>query len=234
MPAVILYGPPAAGKDAVTKALAELDTKYVLYQRLKVGAGRTSGYRMATLSDVETRRAKDDVIWENRRYGALYVVERTSLTKMLRTCIPVLHLGQVEAVKAVTAALPRTQWLVVCLWCPRDVAIKRLAERDATDIAVRMRAWDDTEPLPGADISLNTTDICPAAAATTIHEGIQPSPPNEREVREFGSRRGLARVRPVAEGLLGDVDTVRGTWRWCEGHAGGPGADLADRPPEPK
>lgn len=173
MPAVILYGPPAAGKDAVTKALGELDTKYVLYQRLKVGAGRTSGYQMATLADVETRRTKGDVIWENRRYDALYVVERTSLTKMLRACIPVLHLGQVEAVKAVTAALPGTQWLVVWLWCPRDVAIKRLAKRGASDVAVRLRAWDDTEPLPGADISLNTAEGCPADAATTIHRGIQ-------------------------------------------------------------
>jgi guanylate kinase len=173
VPAVILYGPPAAGKDSVTEALAQRDPKYVLYQRLKVGPGRTSGYRMATLADVETRRTKDDVIWENRRYDALYVVERTSLTRMLRVCIPVLHLGQVEAVKAVTAALPETQWLVVWLWCPRDVASKRLVKRGGVDIAVRLRAWDDTEPLPGADISLNTAEGYPADAATTIHRRIQ-------------------------------------------------------------
>lgn len=172
MPAVILYGPPAAGKDAVTKALAELGSEYVLYRRLKVGGGRTSGYRMTTLSDIETRRGKDDVIWENWRYDALYVVERTSLTEMLRACNPVLHLGQVEAVKAVTAALPGTQWLVVWLWCPRDVAIERLTKRGVADMAARLRAWDDTEPLPGADISLNTTEGCPAAAAATIHSRI--------------------------------------------------------------
>lgn len=50
MPAVMLYGPPAAGKDTVTEALIRLDRSYRLYQRLKVGAGRTDGYRMTTLS----------------------------------------------------------------------------------------------------------------------------------------------------------------------------------------
>lgn len=37
MPAVILYGPPAAGKNTVTKALAELGKNYQIYQCLKVG-----------------------------------------------------------------------------------------------------------------------------------------------------------------------------------------------------
>jgi hypothetical protein len=50
MPAVILYGPPAAGKGTVTKALTRLDNSYWLYQSLKVGPGRTAGYRMAALS----------------------------------------------------------------------------------------------------------------------------------------------------------------------------------------
>lgn len=50
MPAIILYGSPAAGKGTVTKALTRLGNSYRLYQRLKVGPGRTAGYRMATLS----------------------------------------------------------------------------------------------------------------------------------------------------------------------------------------
>lgn len=173
MPAVILYGPPAAGKDAVTKALIERDAEYVLYRRLKVGAGRTGGYRMTTLSHVDALRGAGEIIWENRRYEALYVVDRTSLAGMLRACSPIVHLGQAEAVKAVTAALPATKWVVAWLWCPRDVAAGRLAERGAGDVEARLRAWDEADPLPDADIRLNTAEVNPADAAATIHHRVQ-------------------------------------------------------------
>ncbi len=174
MPAVILYGPPAAGKDTVTKALTRLDESYRLHQCLKVGAGRTTGYRMTTLSHVNALRSAGSTVWETRRYDALYVVDRASLIDMLAVCIPVLHLGQVEAVKAVTTALPPAmQWVAVWLWCPRDVALGRIAERGTGDTAARLRAWDETTPLPEADISINTADAHPADAAATIHRRVQ-------------------------------------------------------------
>lgn len=172
MPAVILYGPPAAGKDTVTKALTKLDETYRLYQRMKVGAGRTVGYRMTTLADVEALRRAGAIVWETRRYGALYVVEQTSLSEMLTICIPVLHLGQVEAVKAVISAVA-AQWVTVWLWCPRDVAAKRIAQRGTGDGAARLRAWDETKPLPAADISVNTAEVDSADAAAKIHSNVQ-------------------------------------------------------------
>jgi guanylate kinase len=173
MPAVILYGPPAAGKNTITRALTRLDSSYQLYQPLKAGPGRTTGYRMTTLSHINTLRSTGSVVWETRRYNALYIVDQASLTGILTTCSPILHLGQAEAVKAVTAALPpATQWVTVWLWCPRDVAARRITERDTGDTAARLQAWDETPPLPEADISLNTADIHPTDAATTIHHHI--------------------------------------------------------------
>jgi predicted PilT family ATPase len=35
---ILLYGPPAAGKDTITTALAALDARYAPFRRLKVGA----------------------------------------------------------------------------------------------------------------------------------------------------------------------------------------------------
>ena len=173
MPAVIHYGPPAAGKDTVTKALTQLDS-YQLYQRLKVGPGRTAGYRMTTSSHVNALRGAGSIIWETHRYDALYVVDQASLTTMLERRIPVLHLGQVEAVKAVTAALaPATQWITVWLWCPRDVAARRIAERGTNDLIARLRAWDDTALLPEADIALNTTHVHPDDTAAIIHSRVR-------------------------------------------------------------
>jgi guanylate kinase len=170
MPAVILYGPPAAGKDTITKALTRLDESYQLYQRLKVGTGRTAGYRMTTLSHVDALRSAGSVLWETHRYDALYVVDRTSLTDMLEICIPVVHVGHIGAVTAVTAALPpATPWITAWLWCPRDIAAARIAARDTRDTAARLRAWEQTAPLPDADISINTADVPPAEAAAAIH-----------------------------------------------------------------
>jgi guanylate kinase len=172
MPAVILYGPPAAGKNTITDALTSLDDSYRLYRRLKVGAGRTVGYQMTTLAHIDTLRSADSVVWETHRYGALYVVDRASLTEMLPVCIPILHLGQVKAVKAVTDALA-TQCVTAWLWCPRDVAVRRITERGTGDAAARLRAWDETQPLPKADISVNTAKVHPADAAAAIHSRVQ-------------------------------------------------------------
>jgi guanylate kinase len=172
VPAIVLYGPPAAGKDTVTKALTSLDLSYRHYQCIKIGAGRTAGYRMATLSHLDELRGSGAVVWETRRYGALYVVDRPSLAEMLNVSIPVLHSGQVEAVKAVTGAVG-AQWVTVWLWCPRDVAARRIAERGTGDTAARLRVWDATEPLPDADISVNTAEVTPADAATAIHGQVQ-------------------------------------------------------------
>ncbi|KPC90472.1 hypothetical protein [Streptomyces albidoflavus] len=45
---ILLYGPPAAGKDTTTAALTELDEQYASFTRLKIGTGKTKGYRMGT------------------------------------------------------------------------------------------------------------------------------------------------------------------------------------------
>lgn len=172
MPAVILYGAPGAGKDTVTEALTGLDPDYRIYRRLKVGAGRTAGYRMTTLSHVDALRGAGDVLWVNRRYGALYVVDRPSLAEMSRVCNPVLHLGQTEAVGAITAAIPALQWVVVWLWCPRGIAVERIAERGTGDITDRLQAWEETKPLPEADLSINTAEVCPVDAAARIHSQV--------------------------------------------------------------
>lgn len=41
-----------------------------------------------------------------------------------------------------------------------------------------MRAWDDTEPLPDADLSLNTADVSPRAAAERIHRHVLADEPS--------------------------------------------------------
>lgn len=163
MRGVILYGPPASGKDTVTRALTQLDPIYVQFPRIKVGGGRRDGYRIATDADIAELRARGDVIWENRRYGALYVVDRPTLAAYLAGCMPVLHLGQPKAIDAVRDSIP-AEWLTVYLWCPREVAAERIAARQTGDVQDRIRAWHETPPIT-ADLVIDTALTTPSEAA---------------------------------------------------------------------
>ncbi|MDO3651174.1 kinase [Nocardia mangyaensis] len=164
--ALILYGPPAAGKDTVTAALP---APYMLYRRLKVGPGRTTGYRMGTVDDLAALHANGQVIYENRRYGSVYVVDAPEFDLMLTDgLVPVLHLGQPEAVSTVIAVRPDVHWIVVELWCSREIAAQRLDARGTDDMDARLDAWDDTQHLAGADLRIDTSEILPADAARQI------------------------------------------------------------------
>ncbi|MDG4768569.1 kinase [Solwaraspora sp. WMMD406] len=165
---VILYGPPAAGKDTITERLAAIDPAYQLFARLKTGRGRTSGYRMTTPDHLAALAAASGIIWQNQRYGATYVIDRDGLDQALTTGIPVLHMGQPDGIHAVTDATPSARWLVVYLWCPRDIAAQRIRERHTGDTSDRLTAWDQTPPVD-ADLTINTAASNPQEAAYTIH-----------------------------------------------------------------
>src|SRR5258707_8438593 len=98
---ILLYGPPAAGKDTITEQLATIGP-YAHFQRLKVGPGRSSGYRMSTLDQLATLRGRGQIIYENQRYDSTYVVDRDELNAIIaQGQVPVLHMGQVQGVIAV-------------------------------------------------------------------------------------------------------------------------------------
>ena len=154
---LLLYGPPASGKSTVTAALESLNHRFRLFPRLKLGEGRRSEYRAATREDLERLRAEGDVIWENERYGAVYATDRGHIASMLADgLIPVLHAGQTEAVDAIAKAFPDVGLTRVSLTCPRPVAAARIARRATGDTSERLTAYDNTPPLPSADLVIDT------------------------------------------------------------------------------
>ncbi|MEU8185640.1 kinase [Micromonospora sp. NPDC049047] len=164
---IILYGPPAAGKDTVTQALHRADPRYSLFKRLKVGGGRTEGYRVISKTELADLADRGEIVWENRRYGAVYAVDRSGLSTHSDSGVPVLHLGQSAAVDAVKDAERSIVWLVVYLWCARDIAEQRMHGRNTGDVPARLSAWDSTESIE-ADLRIDTGVTDPDRAAGEI------------------------------------------------------------------
>lgn len=140
---VILYGPPASGKDTVTNALIRLSPAYVLFEKLKAGRGRSRGYRLTTTDEIERIRHLDQVVYENQRYGNSYLVDRPALDALLaRGAIPVVHMGQLMGVRALYDY--PAAWCSALLWCRREIALTRLVARHTADLTTRLTVWDDT------------------------------------------------------------------------------------------
>lgn len=171
---IILYGPPASGKDTVTAALAVLEPRAQLFRRLKIGSGRTAGYRMGEPQDLVGLESSGGVLYANRRYGATYVVDRPEIDRMRAAgLIPVVHLGQPEGVAALLDAKPSASWLVVELWCPRETAAERIAARDTGDTDARLIAWDETAHLTAPDLRIDTAETAAKDAARQIVKAIE-------------------------------------------------------------
>lgn len=85
---------------------------------------------------------------------------RSVTVSQVRTRCPWVHLGQIEAVTAVTEAIPDASWLTVYVHTPRDVAAARIAARETGDDVSRLRAWDQTEPFADAGLVLDTAPPC--------------------------------------------------------------------------
>lgn len=171
---VILYGPPGSGKDTVDAALRALRPEYRHFERMKVGAGNTTGYRMATVDELDILRRQGALIWENSQYGSTYVVDMPALSETLSRGIPILHLGQAEGVVAVMHATSDTRWTVVALRCSRATAADRLVRRDRRDLAARLAVWDVTPELPDADLAIDTDVIAPDESARFIDAIVKP------------------------------------------------------------
>ncbi|MDG4760433.1 kinase [Micromonospora sp. WMMD710] len=144
-PAIVLYGPPASGKDTITAALHQLDPRYVGFGKIKLAAehGDTTRYRLASALELQQLRADGLVVYENDRYGNRYVVDRPGLDAAFAAGqIPVVHMGQVVGVRALRAY--EVDWLPVLLWCSRDTTFTRARLRGSVDVDARLTVWDET------------------------------------------------------------------------------------------
>ncbi|MFJ4829312.1 guanylate kinase [Streptomyces sp. NPDC088747] len=180
---ILLYGPPAAGKDTITAALTELDARYVPFARMKIGTGKTDGYRMGTSEQLAELEARGDVIYCNERYGNVYVVDRPGLEQAMEVGrTPVVHLGQMAGIEQVTALFP-AHWVRVLLWCSKETTAQRSPLRGDNDTAARLTTWDATRadlaahPWAQWELRLDTDATAPRQAAQRIDDIVRTTSP---------------------------------------------------------
>jgi len=178
MGGVLLLGAPATGKDTVTSQLSLVDSRYMLFRKLKRGNGRSDGYRWATAADLQRLRDAGLVLFENDRYGNTYAVDRPGLDAVTEAGNwPVVHLADPAGVSAVTAyPIP---WCVVLLTCSITTARARLQQRDPGDVDLRLAVFAQVDrdlrrvPPNSVDLTIDTDQHSPAAAAVRVHAALR-------------------------------------------------------------
>ncbi|MEV6531685.1 guanylate kinase [Streptomyces sp. NPDC051639] len=188
---MILYGPPGVGKDTITSELSRLRPEFALFERLKAGPGRTTGYRLTTADHIEALSRAGGLLYRNARYEAEYAIDWQGIAALVdANRIPVLHMGQVLGASAV-AAFP-LHWIRVLLWCPLDVTESRSIGRGDRDAEARVKVWHETrEDLLAHEtepwtLALRTDQLSPTESANAIIGALAATASAEsRNIREL-------------------------------------------------
>ncbi|TYB49519.1 guanylate kinase [Actinomadura chibensis] len=181
-PGVILYGPPTSGKDTVTAELARQDDRYALLPKLKLGTGRSTGYRHVTAADLEKLRDSGRLVAETHRYGNVYAVDRDDIAALVEADkVPVVHMGNLSDVQRLRVAVP-LDWTTVLLWISRAVCADRSQHRGDADASERLQAWDETRDdlraakTPTFNLLVRTDQTDPTETARRILAAVETSP----------------------------------------------------------
>ncbi|AXE81288.1 guanylate kinase [Streptomyces atratus] len=213
MSAVVLYGPPTAGKDTVTAALCSADSRFQSVTKLKHGTGRSAGYRFVTAEELDDLRRRGRIVVETPRYGNIYAVDHLSLTQpQEQGLVPVTHIGNVTDMRTLLDRTRATSWLRVLLWVPRNVCQERSVERGDTDTPKRLAAWDETaqdvlesDVRDLFDLVVRTDRADPAMTAKQIAYALV-EPPDVLSTEELLTALGL--------GPGGDGAHLSASTRW--------------------
>lgn len=173
---VILYSRSASTKGTVASALTVQDTRYRQFRQLKIGSGKNTAYRMGTAEELRALKAAGDVVYANSPHGNTYVIDRPGLTSAFEVGVPVLHLDQVEGIRAVVDGY-EADWALILLWCPQEVTAQRSEGWDDSDTTARLAAWEEVtqenlEANPAVlwDLTVDTSVTSPECTAWLIDQ----------------------------------------------------------------
>ncbi|MEU3521164.1 guanylate kinase [Streptomyces sp. NPDC006654] len=130
---------------------------------------------MGTAEQLLALEAAGDVVYANRRYGNVYAIDRPGLAAAFAAGVPVVHLGQVDGIRAVVDGYPAV-WSTALLWCPKEVTAHQSGARGDGDTAARLAAWEatredlDAHPDMVWDLTVDTAVMSPEESARLIDQ----------------------------------------------------------------
>lgn len=195
---LVLFGPPASGKDTVTQVLSRVHPRFRLFEKLKLGTGRSAGYRMATEEDLRAIQSSGGLLSEVKRYGNSYFIDQKELDRLEHEgFIPVVHTADLAEASLISR---RRGWVSCCLWVSRREARCRLMERGDVQVEERLALRSQmlrmlTSTMPRFDALLITDQLRPEETARRL----------------LSVSQGNADLRPVIEDpeLIVPVPTLR-------------------------
>lgn len=181
---LLLSGPPASGKDALSFYLQEHHAYHLGSKCKDSTSGSTRGYKIITPQSFNEKISTGDFIQWHSRYGRRYGLEWSELKKASaqgRTLI--IHTGRLENLRNLRKTLINVTNKSVLLDVSRDVVEKRLLDRhrgDRKEVQHRLAAYDEeiddyrvTDKHAEHDIVYRNDGENPGAAAEELHTMIQ-------------------------------------------------------------
>jgi guanylate kinase len=167
---LVLFGAPAAGKSAMTHALCDLDSRFVLFRKLRTHdpeAVRRQEYREVTPEHLGHLSQSGALVSQVDRYGRSYAVDTAELERLIGLGhVPIVHTACLDELQALTN-LPG--WYGVVLWADVDVTRERLKERGDTNVEERLALHDDVHELARQG-RLKSWPLVETATVRTEHE----------------------------------------------------------------
>lgn len=171
---VVLFGPPAVGKDTITSQITRLDSRFAHFRKIKVGGGRTSGYRILSSGEIADLMTSKQILSRVERYGNQYFVDLPELARIRRVGrIPVVHTTDIRELESLTAD---GSWHAWCLWAPLRTVRSRLSSRRDSDRERRLDLFSATlralgRSRPQFDRVVDTSAATPEQIAKALLSG---------------------------------------------------------------
>lgn len=177
--AILISGPPASGKDTLTRALGCIDPAYRMANKHKDSRAGSTHHIIVTPAAFDAMLEQGAFLQWHERYGRRYGLAcRTVEDILAEGGFPIIHTGRLANLRMLQSVMPDA--VSVLLQAPLNVLTGRLSQRhagNAVEIAARLDAAETEiaetrDCTDDFDIVFHNDGDDGDAAARALHQAI--------------------------------------------------------------